>query len=278
MRPHRSSTALSIAAAILVVASIASPGRAADLYVSGDLVMSGAISEASGSTPFFTITGSDADSSPGYGGSLGLGVALPELFPSLERFESPDAKLRFELEGVMGRDWELLSQGGGGFFTQANTWSVMTNLWVDLPVRRPLAWAFGRVPVLDPLAVYGGGGIGLANLDLATTATISEGSLQENRFAWQAGAGIAYEFSDWATLSLGWRYLGLGEAEMDLAFIGGGGSFGSHTLDLSAHEVVSRLRVDFYSRPLKELSPERWSMPRPSPPRWTWPWKRRDLH
>ncbi len=259
---------------ILAGALAASSAPAADLYFSGDLVMSGVNADASGSTTFFSISGSDEDSSPGYGGALGLGFALPEVLPSVGSLETPEVTLRFEVEGVLGRDWELRTDGGTGFFTDANAWSVMTNAWLDVPVQKPLSYFFGRMPILDPLSIYGGGGIGLAGVEVDTTDNVSEGSTSENRFAWQAGAGVSYEFSEWATLSTGWRYLSLGEVETDLRFIGGGGALGSHDLDLSAHEIVSTLRFDFHSRPIQEMSPRRWSLPRPSLPRWKWPWRR----
>ena len=70
MRRQRVLPVIGILAALALQASA---GAAADLYLSGDLVMSGASADASGSTEFFAIDGSDTDSSPAYGLALGLG-------------------------------------------------------------------------------------------------------------------------------------------------------------------------------------------------------------
>ena len=270
MRPHPALPCL-----LLTLLLAPSSGLAADFYLSGNLVMSGATGEASGSTDFFDISGEDQDSSPGYGGALGFGVALDEMLPPVWGIEHAELAFRWEVEGVLGRDFELRTEGGDGFFSEASSWSVMTNLWLDVPVHPPLAWAFGRLPILQPLSLYGGAGVGTANLDVETTDNISQGSDSSTHFAWQAGAGISYEFTEWATLTAGWRYVDLGEVETPLAFISGGDPLGNHAFEFEAHEFVSTLRFDFYSRPLKELSPHRWKMPRM--PRWRWlPWRRGD--
>ncbi len=259
-----------LAGAALLLSASAAP--AADLYFSGNLVMSGATAEATGSTPFFTISGDDVDSSPGYGGSLGIGIGLEEMLPAFWGVEEAGLGLRWEFEGVLGRDFELRSEGGDGFFTDATSWSAMTNLFLDVPIHPPLARLIGRVPILQPLSIYGGGGMGFTNLDIETTDNISRGVDTATNFSWQAGAGLSYEFTEWATITAGWRYLDMGEVEADLVFLSGGTPFGNHALDFTAHEFVSSLRFDFYTRPFDELSPRTWSLPRM--PSWKLPWRR----
>jgi len=263
---------LGAAGLLAAVTTGPAPASAADLYLSGDLVMSGASADASGSTSFFDVSGNDADSSPAYGGALGFGLGLEEILPDFWGIESTGLGLRWELEGVLGRDYELRSDGGDGFFSEAKSWSVMTNLFMDVPVHPPIARLFGRVPILQPLSLYGGAGIGITNLDVETTDNISLGSDTVSHFSWQAGAGLSYEFTEWATLTTGWRYVDLGEVETDLSFVSGGIPLGNHVLDFAAHEFVSTLRIDFYTRPLKEFSPRSWSLPRM--PDWELPWRR----
>jgi opacity protein-like surface antigen len=137
----------------------------------------------------------------------------------------------------------------------------MANTWLEIPLDRPFSSAFGRLPVLRPFRLYAGGGIGLARVDVATTDNVSRGDSVTNNFSYQFGAGIAYSFTDWATLSVGWRYQDLGDIETDLYIAPGQPAFGRHALDLSAHEFVTSLRINFYSAPLDEIAPKRWSLP-----------------
>lgn len=245
----------------------ASGSRAADFYLSGNLVNSTLQADASGSTTFFDIGGSDSDASPAYGGALGFGFALNEAAPSIWGAEMPDWGLRLEVEGITGRDYELTSNGGDGFFSEVGTWSVLSNLWLDFPAHAPISWAFGRVPILEPLTLYVGGGLGLTRIDADTTDNVSRGSDSVNNFGYQVGAGIGYAFTDWATISLGYRYHDMGEIDTSLS-LGAGAPIGNHQLELRSHEFVSSLRIDFYSEPLAELVPTRWSLPRWSLPRW----------
>jgi len=239
----------------------AGPASAADLYLAGNLLISSGNAEASGSTDFFEVSGEDGDSSPALGGALGLAFAMDEAAPEIWGVEMPGWTVRSELEILGGRDWELRTDGGDGFFSDVDSWSTLTNVWLEIPAHPMIAWAFGRIPTLEFLNVWAGGGMGLAMVDVVTTDNVSRGEDDGIHFAWQVGAGLGYEFTDWATFSIGYRYLDLGEAETELR-LGPGASIGTHSLDLGAHELVSGLRIEFYSSPLAELIPERWSLPR----------------
>ncbi len=248
---HSIITLLALLACVVGGAS----SRAGDLYVTGNLGLSGANGESSGSTLFFPNTGSDSDSSPVYGGAMGIAVPINELFPTgwddrLRRWRVnlPTWDMRFEVEGIAGRDYELRTDGGDGYFTEVDNWAVMHNLWMDLPIRDPVNWAFGRFPLLEPVTVYLGIGIGLAVTDVEATDNVSRGSETNYKFAWHASAGLAYELTNYVTLSAGYRYFDLGEASLSQS-TAGIENFGDYDLDVRAHEFVAGVRVSFYTVP-----------------------------
>lgn len=238
--------------------------EAADLYLSGSLGNSGGFGESSGETDFFDIDGDDSDASPSYGGTFGLSFAMDEALPSIKSFELPSWTVRTELEFLMGRDYELRSDGAtqqDDFFTEVDAWTLLPSVWVDLPLRTPISWLFGRVPVLEPMSLYAGGGLGIASVDLYTKDQAYTGKEESLNFAWQAGLGIGYELTDTTTFSVGWRYLSMGQTEADLLLAPNvkGGEF---ELDLSSHEILTGLRVNFYTAPLGDMHPRHWRAPR----------------
>lgn len=248
----REFTPAMLAALVIFVGASA---RAGDLYATGSIGISAASGDSGGSTEFFDNTGSDSDASPVYGGAVGFAVPIDELLPPAwdDRLRSwrvnlPTWDLRFELEGIAGRDYELRTDGGDGYFTEVDNWAVTHNVWMDLPIREPVNWLFGRFPLLEPVTLYVGGGIGVAVTDVSATDNVSEGDETNFRFAWQVGAGFGYEVTEYVTLSLGYRYFDLGEAELTL-YGAGPDPFGKYTLDARAHEIVSGVRVNFYSVP-----------------------------
>ena len=233
------------AACLLAAVLLAAPARAGDLYLSGRLAVSAGSGDTSGSTDFgFSPSGSDTDSSPVWGGAFGLEFGLDEPMPSAPDWTS-DARLRVELEGLGGRDYELRTQGADPFFTQSTSWTVMQNLWVDLPIHGVLTSLFGRVPILEPLSFYTGGGAGLGINQVRTTDNVSVGRETAYGFTWQAGAGFGYAFTDLVTFSMGYRYQDLGTIEMGLRDASEQ-NVGRFNLDLAAHELTTGLRVRFY--------------------------------
>ncbi len=260
------------ACAAIALLSAADAAWSADLYLSGAMHTSSATGRAGGSTDFFEIDGSDSDSSTVWGGNLGMGFRLNELDPDGWGAEMPPWTVRFELEGLMGRDYEFLSDASGvsTFFNDVEAWTITTNSWLDLPVYPVISKLFGRVPVFEPLSIYAGGGFGLAHVELDTTDNVSSGSKGNNNFTWLAGAGIAYELTEAVTVTAGYRYQNLGEAEASLS-LGPGFPFGSQTVEIESHEFVSTLRLDYHTAPLDEVMPTRWAWPRVSLPSWKLP-------
>ena len=226
----------------------AGSARAGDVYASATLAISTGQGEAGGATAFFPNRGSDTDSSPAYGLAAGFAIPFEEIFPD-RRGPISDWSVRVELEGLAGRDYELRARGAEPYLSEVYTWTLMPNVWLDVPLERPIAHFFGRIPVLSPLSFTIGAGVGLGANDVDTTDNVSSGSVTSYGFAWQAGAGFGYALTRNVTIGLGYRYLDPGQVEIDLA--AGMTPMGSFELDLSAHEVATTLRVSFYPVPLR---------------------------
>jgi opacity protein-like surface antigen len=257
---------------------LAQPAGAADLYLSGSLSGSmpgsGTTGTASGKTDFFKVSGEDTDSSPAYGGTLGIAFAMDEVLPNIKQFEVPSWVVRAEIEGLAGRSYEFRTDGANSddFFTQVdNQFTVMPTTYLEVPVRAPIQWLFGRIPMLEPMSIYGGAGVGVARIHMNATDNVSEGSATVTNFAWQAGAGITYQLTDITTFQFGYRYLSLGKVGADLKFAPGAKA-GGYDIDLAGHELVAGLRVNFYTAPLKDMNPKYWRMPKVTMPGWMPSW------
>jgi opacity protein-like surface antigen len=245
--------------AYVVGLGLAADAKAGDFYLTGNLAISTGTGESSGSTDFFTLSGSDSDSAPAYGGAVGFGFDLAEAIPKTWDVPMmPGLGVRFEFEGMTGREYELLTNGGDGFITEVTAWTFMPNLWIDVPLHPPIAWIFGRIPVLEPLMLYGGAGLGLSATDLKATDNVSQGKNEEYLFGWQAGTGLAYELTHRVTLMAGYRYIDLGQPKATLRIPPSEDPFGSFRLDLAAHEFNFGVLVKFFSIPY----PEKWALRR----------------
>lgn len=260
--------AFALAAALL----LALPSGAAELYLSGGLGNSSGTGSADVQTDFYTASGEDTDSAPTYGGTIGLAFPMNEAVPVIKGFELPGWVVRTELEYMMGRDFELKSDGAAAndfFLSEVDAWTVMPNFSVEVPLREPIAWLFGRIPILEPMSVYGNVGLGIAQVNLEASDNNSDVDADSLNFAWQGGAGINYSLTDTTSFVLGWRYVDLGTTEGDVKNIQGGGDF---EIDLSGHEIVTGLRINFYSAPLKDMHPRYWRLPRVPAPGWLPSW------
>lgn len=245
---------------------------AADIYLSGGLGNSSGEGTASVDTDFYTAGGEDVDSAPTYGGTIGLAFAMDEALPAIKTFELPSWIVRTELEYMMGRDYEIKSDGAAAndfFLSEVDAWTVMPNFSVEVPLRDPIQWLFGRIPVLEPMSVYGNVGLGIAQVNLAASDNNSDVDEDSLNFAWQGGAGINYTLTDTTSFVLGWRYVSLGTTEGTVKNLQGGGDF---ELELASHEIVTGLRINFYTAPLKDMNPRYWRMPRVPMPGWLPSW------
>jgi opacity protein-like surface antigen len=259
IRPRWGSLFAGLAALLL-----ARSAAAGDFYLTGNLAISSGAGTSGGETSFFLNRGSDQDAAPAYGGAVGFGFELAEAIPRTWQLPLPGWGVRFEFEGITGREYELLteyeppSQAGDGYITEVTAWTFMPNLWIDVPLHQPIAWAFGRIPILEPLTLYGGAGLGLSTVDLDTTDNVSEGHREQFLFGWQAGIGLGYEITQRVTLTAGYRYVDLGNAKATLRTPPDEDPFGSFRMDLTAHEFNAGVRVNFYSIPY----PEKWALRR----------------
>ena len=119
---HARSWTMSMAAGLglfLVIALVPAFAFAADLYVAGALMNSFTAADGAGEialgttnppTPLFNISGSDKDSSPGFGGSLGFGFGVDEL---RARLGDEIARIRTNIAGALSKisaaDTEVVS-------------------------------------------------------------------------------------------------------------------------------------------------------------------------
>ena len=254
-----------IAQLVPVVVSIAIaaafPARGLELYVAGDLGISWYEGRGVGVNDVVAITnsGSSKDASPVYGGALGVQFPLDEALPWRTRlpfsggdeFRFPDWGVRVEAEYLRGRDAELTTPSFNpldSYRVDAESWTLMGNLRLDVPIDAPVRATYGRVPFLEPLTIYVGGGAGLGNTELDVSTGVLAGSNDSQRFAWQALAGIGYDLNDHVKLSLGWRYLDLEKVKaqlIDQAAI----NRGRYELDPEAHEFTASLSVRFWRLP-----------------------------
>jgi opacity protein-like surface antigen len=264
--------ALASTCALAAALLLAPAALAADIYLSGGLGNSTGTGSADVETDFYTASGEDTDSAPTYGGTIGLAFPMNEAVPVIKGFELPGWVVRTELEYMMGRDFELKSDGAAAndfFLSEADAWTVMPNFSVEVPLREPIAWLFGRIPVLEPMSIYGNVGLGIAQVNLEASDNNSDVDESSLNFAWQGGAGINYSLTDTTSFVLGWRYVSLGTTEGEVKNLQGGGDF---ELDLSGHEIMTGLRINFYSAPLKDMHPRYWRMPRVPVPGWLPSW------
>lgn len=237
------------------------------VYLQGGLGISGADVETSGragSAPVTRLNGVDTDSSPLLDGAVGLEVPMDELVPRelLLKVRLPDWPVRLELEAAGLREWEFSTVAGGeDFFTEIKATTVLINSWVDVPllsVYKPVQYLFGlgRQPNvrrwMEPLSLYFGTGIGLtAQMDIDGTSNVVSAKDDVVDFAWNVGAGFNYEFTKRMRLSVGYRYVGLAEPEIDTRgpFTPGASDKVDYTLDVHELRVAVRVRVFEFPSP-----------------------------
>ena len=96
---------------------------------------------------------------------------------------------------------ELNSADASG---DVNLLSALYNVWIDIVLPRP------KSPYLRPVVPYFGGGIGIAgvwanDVKVAGVKIIDDGDVE---FAYQLGAGVGVEVTDWLVVTLDYRWMG----------------------------------------------------------------------
>lgn len=232
------------------------------VYVQGGLGISGAEVDTDGQVSDGVDTdllGQDKDSSPLLDAAVGLEVPMDEIVPRefLLKVRLPDWPVRFELEAAGLREWEFRTVAGGeDFFTEVNATTVLINSWVDMPMialYQPVQYLFGlgRQPNvrrwMEPMSLYVGTGIGLtAQMEIDGTSNVVSAQDDVVDFAWNVGTGINYQFTENIKLAVGYRYLGLGEPEIDARGQFAAGGDDSVQYDLDVHELRVALRINVF--------------------------------
>jgi opacity protein-like surface antigen len=257
---------------LLAPAATASDWR---VYVSAGLGYSAAEGSADGRITLnnggglFELGGSDTDVSPLLGGAVGVAIPMDQIAPlELPRgWRLPDWDVRAEIEAVGLRSYQFKtdpiqpgSQTAGPILTELDTWSLMTNFWLDVPLRglyKPISWTSARLfgrwrlrtlkQVLARTTLDMGVGVGMAHLDTTTTESGTRGTGDDYNFAWQAGVGLGYQLTDRVNLSLGYRYIDPGTAKYRLSGNGVDPNENSFfELDTDIHEARAAIRVDVW--------------------------------
>lgn len=263
MRGIRRVTGLFLLACGVALAPAGS-ALAADLYLSGALSVSGGILDTGGGGDIgggggeFNNSGDDTDTSPSIGGVFGYAVPLDEMVPYSWDWPLPRWQLRFEVEGMFLRDYEFVTSlvGSENYLTEGKSLTLLHNWWLDVPLHAPLSWAFGRIPLLEPVSMHFGAGVGMGMTEFKTTSVAFNGSDDAIHLTWQAGAGFDYQLTDRVSIGMGYRYVDLGSFEYGLRL--GTTPVGNFTADLASHELRTGLRVNFYT----VSSPGSWKRPR----------------
>lgn len=158
------------------------------LATSGQLPFSASAIDLAGSANQALLTG---------GGAVGMAIARPggQLRMEVEgRARGPlTGQEQFEIDGMpLPFAPSDVSLTGG--------WSTTTNFWRDLDIN-------------DRFGTYLGGGFGVGGYQLRSITPdpfnvfVGEGTL--TMFAWQAGTGITYAWSERVTLDLGYRFFAM---------------------------------------------------------------------
>jgi len=261
-------------AVTLATIGLATGVQAADLYFGGAAGFSNATADATGSDILSggSFSGEDDDASPIYGGTLGIAVPLSDVIPwalripsfdipiwpgkslhvaGTESFRFPGWRTLIEAEAITGRKFDFSTPGLSPttpYQGELNSTSFLGNVRLDVPIQAPLTALFGRLPMLEPVTVYFGGGVGMGWNDLAAADTggLNAGDDETFDLAYQYGAGVGYAMSDQLHLTLGWRYYNAGELEVDLNTAP---TPGKYEIELGSHEFTTQLRFHFYHVP-----------------------------
>jgi opacity protein-like surface antigen len=201
--------------------------RAPRLYVTGLVGGAFAGADFDGTTPADgDFSGVGDDGSPFGGAAIGTILDLGW------------SVLRLELEGTGGRRFAIdVPASVNTYEIETDIWTLQGNFWFEYPLVR--VWP--HVPIVRRLAPFAGGGVGFSRLSVDASGGGASGASETPSFAWQAGAGIAFEASSFLFVEARYQYADLGKPSVDLA--SGGNSQGRIELDFGTHEVVGGVRV-----------------------------------
>lgn len=179
----------------------------------------------------------DVDSDTGWGGAIAFGREF-SMYQAMGKF-------RAEIEvAKQGADLEdntvLYAVNYPGIGTYAD---VLTD--GDLDVTTVMINGYYELPIVDAFSLYAMAGVGFAKYDVdlttrdrfvSTTGVVTYGDYytdggSDNVFAYKAGVGMTYNFTDQIAGDLGYEYLGV--ADTDIAD------------SINGHNVVASVRFKF---------------------------------
>jgi hypothetical protein len=170
-------------------------------------------------------------------------------FAGSEDFRFPGWRTSLEIEAQTGRDYEIITKGPSPItpvIANVTSSSFMANFRLDVPIQAPLHVFFGRLPMLEPVTLFGGVGAGASLNEIeASDSALGKDSDEGFTFAHQFKAGIGYALTDQIHVSVGWRYYDLGELE-----VGFGGGNAKVSSEVVANEFTSGLTWHFYHLPI----------------------------
>ncbi|MBN72397.1 MAG: hypothetical protein CME32_24335 [Gimesia sp.] len=200
-------------------------------YISANNYASVNHMESGGFNTWAFSANSGSDNNVAYDFGLALGTRIP--------IGCKCKALRFEVEGAF-RDLGGLTttsfQLEGPIQTYVvdydDRWSVMTNCWLDFPLK-------------NNKTIYIGGGIGANGGKVSIDDTYVSGQSRFNRFAWQIGGGVTWDVSQRVTLDLGYRYMDYGSTFVDLNDnFNPNNAAGNYIADLTSHQVMLGIRFN----------------------------------
>jgi len=177
-------------ASAAVVVGLATAGTAQAGGVYGTLT--GGLNWTDGVTATGASTLIDTEAQTGFVVSVAVGWHLDDVIMS---------GLRVELEGGYrhnNQDGTGVISATSGVTQSTSTWSVMGNVWYEFDMG-------------SRLRPYFGGGVGWARNKFVPKPFSGAPSVEDEGFAWQAGAGINFAVSPNASFGLGYRYMDAGE-------------------------------------------------------------------
>ncbi|QDT42610.1 hypothetical protein Pan241w_26960 [Gimesia alba] len=201
------------------------------LYVSANNYASVNHLESGGFNSLSVFTNGGTDNNVSYDFGLALGARIP--------FGCKCKAFRVEVEGAFrglgGLETDSLQSEGPMQMYQVDyedRWSVMTNFWLDFPLKNSKTF-------------YIGGGIGANGGRVSVNDTIVSGSTRYDNFAWQIGGGVTWEHSERWTVDVGYRYMDYGATTVNLnANFNPFPAAGNYIADLTSHQLMVGFRFN----------------------------------
>ena len=172
------------------------------------IYVKGIVKYVSPSDPSIEYVSLENDNGYGWGGAVGYTM-------NQFRVEGEISTQKTDLDAV-GSEWAPLTRRGLGSGDVRMT-TYMVNGYFDIPVSN----GFG---------FYLTGGLGYGTV----TVSLYDVDGDDSGFAWKGGLGMFYAINDNMTVDLGWEYLSMDDADLDVS-----------VNDLDTNNIVAAFRYSF---------------------------------